>query len=227
MRVLAIIPARGGSKGLPGKNLRELAGAPLITWSIRHALGTPAITDTVVTTDCPEIARTARAAGAEAPFLRPAELANDTAPTEPAMLHALAAMEELRGRYDMVALLQPTSPLRDGDMTTRALEQMRSEGADSLLSVTECHAFFWRNHPARADYDYLQRPRRQDIAPEDRRHRETGSLYLTRRDLLVSTGNRLGGAITLFETSEEEGFEIDSLADFRLLETLMKEPLPA
>lgn len=226
MRVLAIIPARGGSKGLPGKNLRELAGKPLIVWSIEHALGTAAITDTLVSTDCPEIAEVARTAGAEVPFLRPAELATDTAPTEPAMLHALRTLEEARPTYDMIALLQPTSPLRRPDMTARAIAQLRAEKADSLLSVTESHAFFWRNEPARACYDYLNRPRRQDIAPEDRVYRETGSLYLTRRNLLVQERNRLGGMITLFETSEEEGFEVDSLADFRLLETLMPEGAP-
>ncbi|MHA7820555.1 MAG: acylneuraminate cytidylyltransferase family protein [Erythrobacter sp.] len=223
MRVLAIIPARGGSKGLPGKNLRPLAGKPLIVWSIEHALSTTAITDTLVSTDCPQIAEVARAAGAEVPFLRPAELATDTAPTEPAMLHALAVLEEARPTYDVVALLQPTSPLRRPDMTDRALAQMQSECADSLLSVTQSHAFFWRNDPPRACYDYLNRPRRQDIPPADRRYRETGSLYLTRRNLLVQERNRLGGKISLFETSEDEGFEVDSLTDFRLFETLMAE----
>lgn len=223
MRVLAIIPARGGSKGLPGKNLRLLAGKPLIAWTIEHALGTPEVTDTVVSTDCPEIAEVAVAAGAEVPFMRPAELATDTAPTEPAMLHALKLLEEARPTYDVIALLQPTSPLRHPQMTSRALAQMRAEGADSLLAVTESHAFFWQQQPVRASYDVANRPRRQDIAPADRRYRETGSLYLSVRNLLVQQGNRLGGNITLFETSEEESFEVDSLADFRLLETLMPE----
>lgn len=227
MRVLAIIPARGGSRGVPGKNIRDLAGRPLIAWSITHALQTRGITDTVVSTDCPRIAEVARGAGAQVPFLRPAALATDSAATEPAMLHALAEMERANGPYDLVALLQPTSPLRRPDMTERALAQLQAEGADSLLSVTESHAFFWRQHPVRALYDYEHRPRRQDIAPEDRSWRETGSLYLTRRDLLVRSRNRLGGRIALLETSEEEGFEIDSLTDFRLLENLMKEPLPA
>lgn len=227
MRVLAIIPARGGSKGLPGKNLRMLAGEPLITWSIRHALGSACVTDTLVSTDCPEIAEAARQAGALTPFLRPANLATDSAATEPVMLHALAAMEEAGMRYDCVALLQPTSPLRSPDMTDRALARLQAEGADSLLSVTQSHAFFWQDAPVRASYDYRNRPRRQDIAPAARRYRETGSLYLTNRDVLVRERNRLGGKITLFETPEEESFEVDSLADFRLLETLMNEPVCA
>lgn len=227
MRVLAIIPARGGSRGVPGKNLRLLAGKPLITWSIMHALGTRGITDTVVSTDCPQIAEIARGAGALVPFLRPAPLASDTAATEPAMLHALVEMERIHPRYDVVALLQPTSPLRAPDMTERALAQMAAQDADSLLSVTESHAFFWRQHPVRALYDHENRPRRQDIAPPDRSWRETGSLYLTRRDVLVERRNRLGGHIALFETPEEESFEIDSLTDFHLLESLMKEPVAA
>lgn len=227
MRVLAIIPARGGSRGVPGKNIRDLAGKPLIVWSIEHALGSRYVTDTVVSTDCPRIAEIARKAGALVPFLRPADLASDSAATEPAMLHALTEMERIHPRYDVVALLQPTSPLRAPDMTDRALARLDAEGADSLLSVTESHAFFWRQDPVRALYDYARRPRRQDIAPADRSWRETGSLYLTRRDLLVESGNRLGGRITLFETPEEESFEIDTLADFHLLASLMKEPLPA
>ena len=227
MKVLAIIPARGGSKGLPGKNLRLLAGKPLIVWSIEHALGSTGIADTLVSTDCPRIAEVARAAGATVPFLRPEALATDRAATEPVMLHALAEMEKVGLRYDATALLQPTSPLRSRDMTDRALAQLRAEGADSLLSVTQSHAFFWRNHPVRAGYDFARRPRRQDIAPEDRHYRETGSLYLTRIDVLLSERNRLGGRITLFETPEEESYEIDSLADFRLLESLMPAEMAA
>ena len=227
MSALAIIPARGGSKGLPGKNLRELGGKPLIVWSIEHALRSNAIGVCLVSTDCPEIAETARRAGAQVPFLRPAELASDTAATEPVMLHALHAMEQSGHVFEHIALLQPTSPLRREGMIDRALTQLRSENAGSLLSVTESHAFFWRRHPVRAGYDYHNRPRRQDIPPTDRQYRETGSLYLTARDVLVHERNRLGGTITLFETSEEEGFEVDSLADFRLLESLMSEAVPA
>ncbi|AWW73146.1 CMP-N-acetylneuraminic acid synthetase [Erythrobacter sp. KY5] len=227
MKVLAIIPARGGSKGLPGKNLRILAGKPLIVWSIQHAVNSEAITDVVVSTDSPEIAAVARGCGAEVPFLRPAHLATDTAPTEPVMLHALCAMENMGRSYDCVALLQPTSPLRANEMSARALAQLKAEEADSLLTVTESHAFFWRQSPVRALYDVANRPRRQDIPSEKRHYRETGSLYLTRRDVLVREGNRLGGKIALLETREEEGFEIDSLADFRLLETLMSEAIPA
>jgi N-acylneuraminate cytidylyltransferase len=221
MRVLAIIPARGGSKGVPGKNLRALGGLPLIAWSIRSALAAEAVTDTVVSTDSNEIADVAREHGAQVPFLRPAELATDKAPTEPAMHDALERMEAREGRYDAVLLLQPTSPLRKSGTIDRALAQFRAEGADSLVGVVESHAFFWRKSPqVKACYDYANRPRRQDIAPADRRFRETGSIYVTARETFLSGGNRLGGRIALFEMAEEEGWEIDSLADFAVIEAL-------
>ncbi len=221
-RILAVIPARGGAKGVPGKNLRPLAGTPLIVWSIEQALATRGVTDTVVSTDDEAIADVARAAGARVPFLRPAELATDVAPTEPTMRHALEEMEQSEGAYDAVMLLQPTSPLRHAGTLDRAIAQFAASGADSLLGVVESHAFFWQDgDPPRASYDYRNRPRRQDIAEADRRYRETGSLYITRRDAFMAENNRLAGTVTLFRMDESEGWEIDSLTDFAVLEALM------
>ena len=223
-RVLAIIPARGGSKGVPGKNLRPVLGKPLIVWTVEQALATPEITDTVVSTDDAEIARIAKEAGAWVPFLRPAELATDTCATEPVMRHALVHMEELRGAYDAVMLLQPTSPLRRPGTISRAVEQYSQTGADSLLSVVESHAFFWRaGDPPSASYDWRHRPRRQDIPQQERSFRESGSIYLTERDSFLKESNRLAGKISLFQTAECEGWEIDSLTDFAIVETLMKQ----
>ena len=227
MRVLAIIPARGGSKGVPGKNLRPLAGKPLITWSIEQALAAERVADTVVSTDDPHIADVARSAGARVPFLRPAELATDTAPTEPVMRHALEMMESREGSYDAVLLLQPTSPLRLRGTIDRAIDEFQASGADSLLGVVESHAFFWQRDPVRAMYDYRNRPRRQDIAPADRRFRETGSLYLTRRDDFLAENNRLAGRVALFEMNDCEGWEIDTIADFAVLDALIREELAA
>lgn len=226
-RILAIIPARGGSKGVPGKNLRPLAGKPLVVWTIEQALGAAGITDTVVTTDAEDIAAVARAAGAQVPFLRPAELASDTAPTEPAMRHALEQMEAREGRYDTVMLLQPTSPLRMPGTIDRAIDEFQRSGSDSLLGVIESHAFYWQRDPVRASYDYNNRPRRQDIAQADQRFRETGSLYLTRRDAFMAANNRLCGTISLFVMDGREGWEIDSSSDFAVLDTLIREELLA
>lgn len=222
-RLLAIIPARGGSKGVPGKNLRDLCGKPLIAWSIEQALQANCVTDTVVSTDSEAIARVARAAGAHVPCLRPAELATDDAPTEPAMLHALEVMEESHGRYDAVMLLQPTSPLRLAGTLDSAWEAFVQDDADSLCGVVETHAFFWQVNPVRASYDTANRPRRQDIQLSDIRYRETGSVYITRRDAFRREGNRLAGKTALFIMQEREGWEIDSLVDFAVLGALLSE----
>jgi N-acylneuraminate cytidylyltransferase len=222
-RSLAIIPARGGSKGIPGKNLRELAGKPLIAWSILAARAAERVDQVVVSTDDAAIAETARAYGADVPFVRPADLATDAAPTEPVMAHALDWYEAAGERFDTVVLLQPTSPLRRAGTIDAALTRFEAEGADSLLGVVESHHFFWRrgtDGEARALYDYRNRPRRQDIATADRNYRETGSLYISRTDAFRVSGNRLSGKIVMFEMAEEESWELDSEADFHILEAL-------
>ena len=223
MRVLAIIPARGGSKGVPGKNLRDVGGKPLLVHSVEQALAARCVTHTVVSTDDPGIRRVADDAGAAAPFLRPTELATDEAATEPVMRHALLEMERIAGKtYDAVLLLQPTSPLRLDGTIDRAVAVFQRSGADSLCSVVASHAFFWQDgEPPLASYDPASRPRRQDIPPVDRRWRETGSIYLTRRDPFLAENNRLAGRVVLFPTDELEGWEIDSLADFAVLDALM------
>jgi CMP-N,N'-diacetyllegionaminic acid synthase len=220
MASLAIIPARGGSKGVPGKNLRELAGKPLVAWSILRARAAEAIDTVVVSTDDERIAAVAREHGAEVPFLRPAALATDEAPTEPVMAHALDWYAACGRGFDTVALLQPTSPLRHPGTIDAAFRQLRDEQADSLLGVVESHHFHWRRDPVEALYDYRNRPRRQDIAPADRRYRESGSLYISTVEAFARSGNRLSGSIALFLMDELEGWEIDSEMDFAILEAL-------
>jgi len=224
---LAIIPARGGSKGVPGKNIRPIAGLPLIAWSIRQAKAVPAIAHVVVSTDSEEIAAVARAHGAEVPFLRPANLAEDTTPTEPVMRHALDWYTGRGSDVSSVVLLQPTSPLRLPGSLAAAIARFESEKADSLVGVCENHHFFWRNPAApEALYDFRNRPRRQDIAADARWYRENGSIYVTRAQAFREANNRLCGRIAMHPMKEEEGWEIDSLADFLVVEALMREFLP-
>ena len=140
-RTLALIPARGGSKGLPRKNVLEVGGKPLIAWSVEAGLASAHVDAVVVTTDDAEIAEVARAHGAEVPFLRPAELALDTSPSIDAVLHALDALVADGREFDYLALLEPTSPLRAPGDLDRAIELLAANEAetDAVVSVGEVH----------------------------------------------------------------------------------------
>lgn len=224
-RIVAVIPARGGSKGIKDKNIIPLAGQPLIYYSIRAAQECSRIDEVIVTTDSERIAETARQCGAQV-VMRPPELAADTAPTEPAMLHALAELKKRDGAYPQYAvLLQPTSPYRRPGALDRCLDIFFETGADSLLTVCESHSFFWKRKGrfGEALYDYRRRPRRQDIPDKDKLYRENGSIYITKTGVLLKQKNRLGGKIALAPVSEEESYEIDSPMDLRILEGILCE----
>ncbi len=139
------------------------------------------------------------------------------------MTYALDWYEQAGQTFDAIVLLQPTSPLRFPGTLTAALEAFEAHGSESLLGVCENHHFFWRNldEPA-ALYDFRNRPRRQDIQSEDRWYRENGSLYITRTSAFRRYVNRLCAPIHMHVMREEEGWEIDSIADFVVVEALMK-----
>ena len=143
--MLAIIPARGGSKGLPGKNIANLGGKPMIAWTIEAARDATFVTRVIVSTDDREIARVARAHGAEVPFLRPAELATDTARAVDAFIYTVNRMEKQdRLRADAICVLQPTSPLRSSGDVDAAITLFHEQRADSVISVTEsAHPITW------------------------------------------------------------------------------------
>ena len=223
MTYLAIIPARGGSKGLPNKNILPLNGLPLIAWTILQAKSVAKIEHVVVSTDDQVIADIALSYGAEVPFIRPVELAMDQTPTEPVMLHALD-FYRVNQNYipSAVILLQPTSPIRGPQSINEAINEFEMKNLDSLLSVCEDHHFYWQNKESpKALYDFKNRPRRQDISNEDRRYRENGSIYITKTENFYQENNRLCGMIGIYEMAEEHSLEIDTLTDFEIISTLM------
>jgi len=223
MRVLAVIPARGGSKGIPGKNVALLAGKPLLVHSIEVARSVPAVTGVVVSTDDDVIASTARHAGAEV-VTRPAEISGDDASSETALLHVLESRaREGRPDPDVVLFLQATSPIRREGDVVGALRRFESEGADSLFSASPQQGFVWRlrgTSPESTTYDYRCRRRRQELEGET--VVENGSFYLFKPWVLRTLGNRLGGVVTFCRMGLLESLQIDEPGDLELAEWVLR-----
>jgi N-acylneuraminate cytidylyltransferase len=225
MNILCVIPVLGGSKGVPGKNLRLVGGRPLVAWSIAHAIGSTTPMRVIVSTDSEEIATVSREAGAEVPFLRPAELATDTAPTEPTVVHAIQWVRSEGWEPDLVVLLQATSPIRSEHSIDRAIAQILAEEADSLVGVVPSSPFLWHpGYPPVADYPVDARPRRQDMTDAMIPLRETGSLYVTKTRIYDEQCNRLGGTVSLFVMDEREGLDIDTQADLVIADSFLSMP---
>lgn len=221
MEIFCIIPARGGSKGVPQKNIRPFLDQPLITHSIEYAINSKLVTRVFVSTDDEQITSISQQAGAKI-IPRPAEISGDTATTESAIDHALSWWQNLGLIPDIIVLLQPTSPLRPTGSLDQALQHFQDQGFDSLLSISPTHRFFWKveGAEARAEYDYKNRPRRQDMDNADIRYVENGSVYIFTRKHFAKTKNRLGGRIGYTVFPEEYSPEIDTLTDFALIEKI-------
>ncbi|MGZ4601799.1 acylneuraminate cytidylyltransferase family protein [Oryzihumus sp.] len=229
-RILAVIPARGGSKGLPGKNIRSLVGLPLIAHSVKAAAMTPEVTRCIVTTDSEEVASVARAHGGDVPFLRPPHLAADDTPMAPVIRHALATVEEEEGRsYDAVLLLDPTSPSRLPSQIGGAARRLfTDDGLDGVISVSEpTFQPLWVGVREREDGQverYFPQgtgiTRRQDA---DRFLRINGNFYLWRSDFVrrLETSWFDEGRHAGAEIPEAQAFSIDDEYEFRLIEALV------
>jgi N-acylneuraminate cytidylyltransferase len=221
---VAVIPARGGSKRVPRKNLRVVGGLPLVAHSVLHALAAESVGAVVVTTDDAEIADVSRRYGAEL-VERPLELADDVATSESAVLHALD--ERRRQGHDdpdLVVLLQPTSPARRQGEIDSAVERLRREGADSLFSAAADRALYWSvtpSGPAPQNYEPAARLREQEMGPQ---YRENGSIYVMRTELLRGTGIRLGGRVAVHAMDLWSSFQLDSDEDAELLDWILLRP---
>ena len=221
INVIAIIPARGGSKGIPGKNIKNFEGKPLIIHSIEYAQESKLVNGIYVSTDDNQIAHIAKTAGARI-IKRPTELATDTCSTESAIEHAL---KNIDNTPDIIVLLQPTSPLRPKKSLDSVIDKFIDSEYDSLLSLSPSNHFFWNidSKKASAEYDYLNRKRRQDIKPEEKKYFENGSIYIFTKEHFELTNNRLGGKIGYVIFPEEYGHEIDVPKDLIILEQLSRE----
>lgn len=220
---VAIIPARGGSKGIPRKNLVDVCGNPLIAWSILQARHARHIDSVWVTSDDDEILEVSETFGA-LPIKRPTEISGDEASSESAWLHAVNAIEDQGVAVDTVVAMQATSPIREPSDLDSGVQTMRQHGYDSILSVAEVEDFFtWRigdNGSAQAvNYDYRNRKRRQEI---EKRYLENGSFYVFRPEQLRRDNNRLGGRIGLFVMGRHKMFQIDSPDDIELCSGIMR-----
>ncbi len=208
-RVVAIIPARGGSKGVPGKNVRTVGGVPLVARAVHAALAARQVDDVFVSTDDEAIAEAARSAGARI-IDRPAEIAGDLASSESAILHALETLEASDERADVVVFLQATSPFIPVDGIERAVDAITAGGYDSAFSAVETYGFLWRRtDDAAADainHDVSHRPRRQDREPH---YLETGAFYAFDAEGFRAAGHRFFGRIAIIEVPERGSVEID------------------
>ena len=225
-KVLGIIPARGGSKGLPRKNIRSLAGKPLIAWSIEAGLQSSWIDELIVNTDSPEIAAVAREYGAQVPFLRAPELATDTATTMDVLVDTFDWYENQGRSFDLVILLQPTSPLRTKDDIDQALQVYREKQAEAVVSVCPVeHHPFWSNRlPADGCLDKFLRPEaintpRQQL-PEY--YHLNGALYLAAIDRLRELNSFFGPRTYAYVMPRERSVDIDTLLDLHLAEILLR-----
>ncbi|MGM1018480.1 MAG: cytidylyltransferase domain-containing protein [Actinomycetota bacterium] len=208
-RVAAIIPARGGSKQVPRKNLARVGGVPLIERAVRAAAAADGVDVVVVSTDDDEIAAVATAAGARI-IRRPADISGDTASSESAILHALDELDRAGEPADIVAFVQATSPFLPSDALAAGIAQVRAGTYDSAFSAHETYGFLWRRDDEGAavavNHDAAHRPRRQDREPH---HLETGAFYVFRADGFRQHRHRFFGRIGIIEVPEATALEID------------------
>ena len=223
MSIIAVIPARGGSKGLPNKNIKMFCDKPLLAWSIEQASHAQHISSVWVTSDSEEILEISESFGART-IKRPAEISGDDAGTESAWKHAIETIENLEGSIDFMVGVQCTSPLREAKDFDNGIDSLREQQLDSLF--TSCKVrdnFIWgynaEHELSSLNHDWRQRLLRQKI---DESFVENGSFYIFKPFLIKQNGNRLGGKIGTYVMDGHKRMQIDSQEDFGLCEVIMR-----
>ena len=221
LKILSIIPARGGSKGISLKNLVLLQKKPLLFYTVNASLHSK-INRTIVSTDNPEISKFATKFGAEV-ILRPKKLANDKSQIEPVMKFVLDYLKNQENYIpDLVVLLQNTSPLRTSQHIDDAIDFFKKNNFDSILSGSISHFNLWKIHNNFAlpvNYNPLKRQNRQDMKNQ---FVENGAIYITKNTFFTKSKCRISGKIGIFKMSEEDSIEIDSLNDLFIAEQILK-----
>ena len=223
MNVLGLVPARGGSKGVPGKNTRLLAGRPLLAYTARAAIDSRVLDRVILSTDAESIAECGRQVGLDVPFMRPAPLAEDDTPMLPVIEHALGELQREGWQPDVVVLLQPTSPLRTPLHIRSAVELLRTSGADSVVTVVAVPQHLSPDYVMRIEDgrlwpflpDGLRVTRRQDARVAYARE---GTVYAFRTEAMRRCGNIYGEDCRPLLISAEESLSIDTAADWAAAE---------
>ena len=226
-KVLAVVPARGGSKRLPTKNILMLSGKPLIAWSIEAGLSSKYVDRVIVSTDDQEIANISKQWGADVPFIRPDELASDSATTMDTIVHALNSVDNAAETYAYILLLQPTSPLRTSAHIDEAVELMVERSADSVIGVSEVlHPYEWSNTlPENLSMDdFISKEayftRSQDFP---KRYQINGAIYLIKKDSMLLSGRMISDINSVAYIMDKlYSIDIDDEYDFLLAESLFK-----
>lgn len=231
MNALAIIPARGGSKGIPDKNIRSLGGKPLLAYTAEAARASGIFSRVILSTDSEKIAEVGRSVGIEVPFMRPPELASDSAPTLPVLQHAARFMTGIAGPFDVVCTLQPTTPFRDLDALKRAVEALAADStADSAVAVSRVPAHMSPDYVMKIEDGALQPfleggakiTRRQDARPAYVRN---GEFYFTRMNTLMEGDSIYGKKCLAIITPDRLSVNLDTLEDWKLAELLVGQNL--
>jgi CMP-N,N'-diacetyllegionaminic acid synthase len=220
MRVLGIVPARGGSRGVPRKNIKLLGGKPLLRYTAEAALGARLLSKIILSTDDEQIAEVGRLCGLEVPFMRPPELAEDSTPTLPVIQHAVHWLENRGMCFDAVCLLQPTNPFRRAADIDGCIELLESSEADSVVTMLPVPDEYNPHWVYVADTEGTMRlctgettpiTRRQDLPPAFYRE---GSVYVTRRDVLVYENSLYGNCVRGYVLNGDAGINIDNPSDW-------------
>lgn len=225
LEILLVIPARGGSKRIPNKNIVQLGGKPLIAYSIEQAKSSKLVNRVIVSTDDEAIKRVSENYGAEV-VVRPKEISGDNANSESAIMHVLDYLKK-KENYEpgVVVFLQCTSPIRQRNDIDNAIKLLMREKADSLFSACKNDKLIWsldkdsKNEPRALNYDYKNRKREQDFPNQ---FRENGSIYIFKTQVIKNSKNRLDGKIVIYEMDFWSSFQIDSLEDLKLMEWIIK-----